>query len=122
MTNEPYKALINEIDREGGSLERAAHFTFEIMTKWPHGMNRAVLTATLRRALVRSGAITPEIDAALDLIGCEQVALSDIADLQRYTLGGHCDRSASDCGAEMEQDDEGEYLLFIDVLNLGPKP
>lgn len=29
------------------------------------------------------------------------VALSGIASLQRYTLGGHCDSFGQDCGAEM---------------------
>jgi len=64
--------------------------------------------------------IVDRIDAALSE-PVDLVALSDVADLQRYTLGGHCDSFGQDCGAEMEQDDEGEYLLFIDVLSLGPK-
>lgn len=46
------------------------------------------------------------------------VALSDIASLQRYTLGGHCDDFGQDCGAEMEQDDEGEYILLSEALML----
>lgn len=46
------------------------------------------------------------------------VALSDIASLQRYTLGGHCDSFGQDCGAEMEQDDEGEYIMLAEALAL----
>lgn len=48
------------------------------------------------------------------------VALSDIASLQRYTLGGHCDSFGQDCGAEMEQDDEGEYIMLAEALALSP--
>lgn len=44
------------------------------------------------------------------------VAISDIASLQRYTLGGHCDSFGQDCGAEMEPDDEGEYVLLSEAL------
>lgn len=44
------------------------------------------------------------------------VALSDIASLQRYALGGYCDDFGQDCGAEMEQDDEGEYILLAEAL------
>ncbi|WP_421345973.1 hypothetical protein [Aeromonas veronii] len=46
------------------------------------------------------------------------VLMSDIASLQRYTLGGHCDSFGQDCGAEMEQDDEGEYILLAEALTL----
>lgn len=49
------------------------------------------------------------------------VALSDIASLQRYTLGGHCDSFGQDCGAEMEPDDEGEYILLADALPLASR-
>lgn len=69
----------------------------------------------------QSADLPQRIDAAL-AGPVDLVALSDVADLQRYTLGGHCDSFGQDCEAEMEEDDEGEYLLFIDVLNLGPKP
>ncbi|WP_204807510.1 ASCH/PUA domain-containing protein [Aeromonas veronii] len=48
------------------------------------------------------------------------VALSDIASLQRYTLGGNCDSFGQDCGAEMEQDDEGEYIMLAEALALSP--
>ena len=46
------------------------------------------------------------------------VALSDIASLRRYTLGGHCDSFGQDCGAEMEQGDEGEYIMLAEALAL----
>lgn len=46
------------------------------------------------------------------------VLMSDIASLQRYTLGGHCDSFGQDCGAEMEQDDDGEYILLAEALTL----
>lgn len=46
------------------------------------------------------------------------VLMSDIASIQRYTLGGHCDSFGQDCGAEMEQDDEGEYILLAEALTL----
>ncbi|MDF8330531.1 DUF3850 domain-containing protein [Aeromonas salmonicida] len=48
----------------------------------------------------------------------ELVSVSDIASLQRYTLGGNCDSFGQDCGAEMERDDEGEYVLLADALTL----
>lgn len=48
------------------------------------------------------------------------VAMSDIASLQRYTLGGHCDSFGQDCGAEMERDDEGEYIMLAEALALSP--
>lgn len=51
----------------------------------------------------------------------DAVALSDIADLQRWTMGGHCDSFGQDCGAEMEEDDEGEYVLLADILRLKEK-
>jgi hypothetical protein len=41
-----------------------------------------------------------------------------IASMQRYTLGGHCDSFGQDCGAEMEKDDDGEYVMLTDVLAL----
>ena len=50
------------------------------------------------------------------------VALSDIASLQRYTLGGHCDSFGQDCGAEMEHDDEGEYILLSEAMMLAASP
>ncbi|MGX5834748.1 ASCH/PUA domain-containing protein [Aeromonas piscicola] len=48
------------------------------------------------------------------------VAMSGIASLQRYTLGGHCDSFGQDCGAEMERDDEGEYIMLAEALALSP--
>ncbi|HDN9784877.1 TPA: hypothetical protein P2N00_000515 [Aeromonas salmonicida] len=50
------------------------------------------------------------------------VLMSYIASLQRYTLGGHCDSFGQDCGAEMEQDDEGEYVLLAEALALPAAP
>ncbi|QNF19602.1 hypothetical protein FT688_02970 [Aeromonas hydrophila] len=50
------------------------------------------------------------------------VLMSDIASLQRYTLGGHCDSFGQDCGTEMEQDDEGEYVLLAEALALPAAP
>lgn len=48
------------------------------------------------------------------------VSLSDIASLQRYTLGSPSDWHT---GAEMERDNEGEYVLLDDALMLAaPKP
>ena len=74
--------------------------------------------------------LVSRIDAALagklpdPAVSDATVALSDIASLQRYTLGGHCDSFGQDCGAEMEQDDEGEYILLAEALMLAsaPKP
>lgn len=48
----------------------------------------------------------------------DAVSLPDISNLQRYALGGHCDSFGQDCGAEMEQDDEGEYILLAEALTL----
>lgn len=48
------------------------------------------------------------------------VSLFDISNLKRYTLGGHCDSFGQDCGAEMEQDDEGEYIMLAEALALSP--
>ena len=70
------------------------------------------------------------IDAALagklpePAVSDATVALSGIASLQRYTLGGYCDDFGQDCGAEMEQDDDGEYILLAEALMLAaaPKP
>ncbi len=50
------------------------------------------------------------------------VLMSDIASLQRYTLGGHCDSFGQDCSAEMEQDDEGKYVLLAEALELPAAP
>lgn len=65
-----------------------------------------------------------DIDAAIaDLPTPDgRVTLSDVASLQRWSLGGHCDSFGQDRGAEMEEDDEGEFILLADVLRLGTKP
>lgn len=70
----------------------------------------AKLLATID-ALLAGQVLEPAVPDAL-------VAISDIASLQRYTLGGHCDSFGQDCGAEMEQDDEGEYVLLAEALML----
>lgn len=48
----------------------------------------------------------------------DQVALADIADLQRYSLATIGVIDGVDHGAEMEEDDEGEYVLLADVLRI----
>lgn len=48
-----------------------------------------------------------------------------VASLTRYTLGGMCDSFGQDCGAEMEEDADGEYVLLDDVIAMlaaAPKP
>ena len=67
------------------------------------------------RDLLAGQAREPAVSDAL-------VALSDMASLQRYTLGGHCDSFGQDCGAEMEPDDEGEYILLSEALMLAAAP
>ncbi|MFM4808585.1 DUF3850 domain-containing protein [Aeromonas hydrophila] len=73
---------------------------------------RAALLESIEAALAGK---LPESEAPDAL-----VAMSDIASLQRYTLGGHCDSFGQDCGAEMEQDDEGEYIMLAEALALSP--
>lgn len=54
----------------------------------------------------------------------DMVSLSDIASLQRYTIATIGVVDGKDHGAEMEGDDEGEYVLLADALMLAtaPKP
>lgn len=54
----------------------------------------------------------------------ELVSVSDIASLQRYTIATIGVVDGKDYGAEMEGDDEGEYVLLADALMLAtaPKP
>ncbi|MGP6241939.1 hypothetical protein V8Z86_07935, partial [Aeromonas salmonicida subsp. salmonicida] len=54
----------------------------------------------------------------------DMVSLSDIASLQRYTIATIGVVDGKDHGAEMEEDDEGEYVLLADALMLptAPKP
>lgn len=45
--------------------------------------------------------------------------LSNIANLKRYELDmGGCDSCGQDCGADMSEDPDGDYVLFDDVVNL----
>ena len=41
--------------------------------------------------------------------------LSNIANLKRYELDmGGCDSCGQDCGADMTEDSDGDYVLFVD--------
>lgn len=45
--------------------------------------------------------------------------LSNIANLKRYYLDmDGCDSCGQDCGADMTEDPEGEFVMFDDVVNL----
>lgn len=45
--------------------------------------------------------------------------LSNIAKLKRYELDmSGCDSCGQDCGADMAEDTEGEYVMFEDVVSL----
>lgn len=45
--------------------------------------------------------------------------LSNIAKLKRYELDmDGCDSFGQDCGADMNEDNEGEFLMFDDVISL----
>lgn len=45
--------------------------------------------------------------------------LSNIANLKRYELDmGGCDSCGQDCGADMAEDTEGEFVMFDDVVSL----
>ena len=45
--------------------------------------------------------------------------LSNIANLKRYELNtGGCDSCGQDCGADMTEDHEGEFVMFEDVVRL----
>lgn len=85
------------------------------------------LIALLREA---KAALNGEIDIPLAITGRIDemiaglsapgtlVSVSDAAALPRWSLGGHCDSFGQDCGAEMEEDDEGEFILLADVLRM----
>ena len=45
--------------------------------------------------------------------------LSNIAKLKRYELDmGGCDSCGQDCGADMSEDHDGEFVMFDDVVSL----
>lgn len=45
--------------------------------------------------------------------------LSNIAKLKRYELDmGGCDSCGQDCGADMTEDHDGEFVMLEDVVNL----
>lgn len=45
--------------------------------------------------------------------------LSNIANLKRYELDmDGCDSCGQDCGADMTEDPDGDYVLFDDVVKL----
>lgn len=45
--------------------------------------------------------------------------LSNIAKLKRYELDMEgCDSCGQDCGADMSEDPEGEFVMFDDVISL----
>lgn len=45
--------------------------------------------------------------------------LSNIANLKRYDLDmGGCDSFGQDCGADMSEDPDGEFVMFDDVISL----
>lgn len=45
--------------------------------------------------------------------------LSNIPKLKRYELDmGGCDSCGQDCGADMAEDSEGEFVMFDDVVSL----
>lgn len=45
--------------------------------------------------------------------------LSNIAKLKRYELDmGGCDSCGQDCGADMSEDPDGEFVMFDDVVRL----
>lgn len=45
--------------------------------------------------------------------------LSNIAKLKRYELDmDGCDSCGQDCGADMSEDHEGEFVMFDDVVSL----
>ena len=45
--------------------------------------------------------------------------LSNIAKLKRYELHiSGCDSCGHDCGADMAEDTEGEFVMFYDVVSL----
>ena len=45
--------------------------------------------------------------------------LSNIANMKRYELDmDGCDSCGQDCGADMSEDPEGDYVMFDDVVSL----
>ncbi|HDN9016675.1 TPA: DUF3850 domain-containing protein [Aeromonas salmonicida] len=72
------------------------------------------------------GNLDERIDAALagklPERSLDMVSLSDIASLQRYTLGSTAHTLGRTYDAEMEEDDEGEYVLLADALMLAAAP
>lgn len=45
--------------------------------------------------------------------------LSNIAKLKRYELDmSGCDSCGQDCGADMTEDHDGEFVMFDDVVNM----
>lgn len=45
--------------------------------------------------------------------------LSNIANMKRYDLDmGGCDSCGQDCGADMSEDLDGEFVMFDDVVRL----
>lgn len=45
--------------------------------------------------------------------------LSNIANLKRYELDmDGCDSFGQDCGADMSEDPDGEFVMFNDVVNM----
>lgn len=45
--------------------------------------------------------------------------LSNIANLKRYEIDMEgCDSCGQDCGADMSEDPEGEFVMFDDVVNI----
>ena len=45
--------------------------------------------------------------------------LSNIANLKRYELDmGGCDSCCQDCGVDMSEDPDGEFVMFDDVVRL----
>jgi hypothetical protein len=45
--------------------------------------------------------------------------LSNITNLKRYELDmGGCDSCGQDCGADMSEDHDGEFVMFDDVVSL----
>lgn len=45
--------------------------------------------------------------------------LSNIANLKRYELDmGGCDSCGQDCGADMSEDHDGEFVMFDDVVRM----
>lgn len=49
----------------------------------------------------------------------QPVAVPDLSSLKRYDLDmSDCDSCGQDCGADMSEDPDGDYVLFADVVSL----